>query len=191
MAEYAVTITEQDILNAETYVPISTKEVYSRNVASLCVEPVEIYNDEEGDTLPPMFRENKKLKAQYLMGTLAMLLKKPFTAQKLKSGEEMSGCMDEQEYDLWASCYVMNQLERMKKGKNSAAVNKLFDLLYEYKAIELMLSGAIRDELEERNDPFNRAMQWFTLTAADAGVKELVGMAVKEATQSLKEGSHE
>ena len=185
MAEYAVTITEQDILNASGYVGIGIKEEFTRAVAFLCLEPVEVEND--GDTYPPMFRENKKIKAQYMMGTLAMLLGKSFTPQTLKTGEEMGGCMDENEYDLWAGSHVMNQMERLKKSKNGAVVNKLFDLLYDYKAIEMMLTGAIRDEIEVRNDPFNRAMQWFTLSAADAGVKELVGAAIREAKEEMHE----
>lgn len=182
MAVYPITITEQDILNAAVYTPISVKEKYTRAVAFLCLEPVEIKDGD--DVLPTMFRENKKLKAQYLMGTLAMLLKKPFESEKLSSGDELTGCMEETEYDLWAGSHVMNQLERLKKGKNAAVVNKLFDLLYEYKSFELMLTGAIRDELEERNDVFNRTMQWFSLSVADAGVKEMVGMALKEAIKN-------
>ena len=187
MAEYAINITEQDVLDAETYVPIGTKEQFTRAIAFLCLEPVEVRTDEDSeDYLPLMFRENKKLKAQYLMGVLAMLLKKPFTSQKLASGEELTGCMDEPEYDAWASSHVMNQLERMKKGKNGPVVNSLFDLLYEYKAFEFMLTGAIRDELEERNDVFNRTMQWFGLSAADAGVRELIGTVIREAAENGK-----
>ena len=178
MADYPITITEQDILNAATYVPLSTKEKFTRAVAFLCCEPVEIRND--NDTFPMMFRENKKLKAQYLMGTLATLLGHSFSSEMLGESE-LTGCMAEAEYDAWASSHVMNQLERLKKGKNQAVVNRLFDLLYDYKAFEMMLNGAIRDELEERNDPFNRTMQWFTLSVADAGVRGLVGAAVKEA----------
>lgn len=182
MAEYAINITEKDILDASTYIGVSVKEQFVRAVAFLCLEPVEVQND--GDTYPLMFRENKKIKAQYLMGVLATLLKRPFESEKLKSGEELTGCMAEAEYDRWAQSHVMNQLERLKKAlKNSEAVNKLFDLLYEYKAFELMLTGAIKDELEVRNDVFNRAMQWFTLSAADAGVKEIVSMAVQEAAK--------
>lgn len=184
MADYPITITEKDILGADSYIGISTKEVHTRAIAFACLEPVRVEMDDDGNVLPTMFRENKKIKAQYLMGVLATLLKRPFESEKLKSGEELTGCMAEAEYDRWAQSHVMNQLERLKKAlKNSEAVNKLFDLLYEYKAIELMLTGAIKDELEVRNDPFNRAMQWFTLSAADAGVKEIVKMAVSEAAK--------
>lgn len=181
MAEYAVNITEQDILGATSYFAISVKEEFTRAIAFACLEPVKVTDDEQA--LPTMFRENKKIKAQYLMGILATLLNKQFTYQKLASGEELPTCMDEAEYDSWASSHVMNQLERLKKCKNAEVVNKLFDVLYDYKAMEMMLTGAIKDELEIRNDPFNRAMQWFTLSAADAGVKEIVKMAVSEAAK--------
>ena len=49
-----------------------------------------------------------------------------------------------------------------------------------------MLTGAIRDELEERNDVFNRTMQWFGLSAADAGVRELIGTVIREAAENGK-----
>lgn len=185
MAEYAITITEKDIENAETYVDISTKERYTRDVAFLCLEPVSVQVD-EGEVLPTMFRENKKIKAQYLMGALATMLQRPFESEHLSTGEELTGCMAEAEYDLWAQSHVMNQLERLKKVKNAEVVNKLFDVLYEYKAFELLLTGAIKDELEVRNDPFNRAMQWFTMSVADAGVKELVSIAAKQAVENEK-----
>lgn len=184
MAAYLVNITEDDILGATDYIPISVKEEFTRAVAFLCLEPVEVKYDDA--PLPTMFRENKKIKAQYLMGILATLLQKEFAVQKLASGEDLPMCMDEADYDRWAVSHVMNQLERLKKCKNPAVVNKLFDLLYDYKAFELMLTGAIKDELEVRNDMFNRAMEWFSVSAADAGVKEIVSMAVKEAAESAK-----
>lgn len=184
MAEYAVTITEQDILNAGTYVNIDVKERFTRAVAFLCLEPVEVKNDE--DSLPMMFRENKKIKAQYMMGTLATLLGRDYESQTLKTGEELSGCMAEADYDLWAGSHVMNQLERLKKTKNSEVVNRLFDLLYDYKAFELMLTGAIKDELEVRNDPFNRTMQWVSVSAADAAVKEMVGGQLRDILSTAK-----
>ena len=170
---YDITITEEDILNASSYVGISLKERLARAIAYPCLEPVEVQFDEQA--LPTMFRENKKIKAQYLMGTLATLLHRPFESEKLNTGEELTGCMAEDDYDLWSGSHVMNQLERLKKSKNSEMVNKLFDLLYDYKAFEIMLNGAIKDELEVRNDMFNRAMEWFSVSAADAAVKEAVG----------------
>ena len=184
MAEYAIEITEQDILNAADYVDISVKESFTRAVAFICLEPVEVQNDNE--PLPMMFRENKKIKAQYLMGTLAMLLQRSFTPQALKSGEILEGCMDEADYNLWASSHVMNQLERMKKSRDSKLVNKLFDMLYDYKAIELMLTGAIKDELEVRNDPFNRAMQYLSNASLQAALNSFTDGELKKLLEERK-----
>lgn len=183
MADYAIKITADDILGAKTYTDLSAKETYTRAVASACMEPVFV---KDGDiSLPTMFRENRKLKAQYLMGVLAMLLQKPFEAQKLKSGEELSGCMSEVDYNLWSSSHVMNQFERMKKDK-SIAVDRLFDVLYDYKTFELMLNGAIKDELEVRNDPFNRAMQFFSNTALQAAMDSLFDGELKKIISERK-----
>ena len=184
MADYAIEINEQDILNAADYVDIGVKESFTRAIAFLCLEPVEVQND--GEALPIMFRENKKIKAQYLMGTLAMLLQKSFTPQALKSGEVLEGCMDEADYNLWASSHVMNQLERMKKSRNGELVNKLFDVLYDYKAIEMMLTGAIKDELEVRNDPFNRAMQYFSSAALQSALNSFTDGELKKLFEDRK-----
>lgn len=181
---YEITITEEDILNAATYVGISVKEQFTRAVAVICLEPVNVEYD--GQSLPTMVRENKKIKAQYLMGTLATLLQRDFPVQKLATGEELTGCMGEAEYDAWAGSHVMNQMERLKKSKNAEMVNKLFDLLYDYKAFELMLNGAIKDELEVRNDPLNRAAQWFSYTAADAAIKEAIGGELRNMISQAK-----
>lgn len=179
MAEL-ITITEEDILGAQTYTPLSAKELLTRAIAALCVEPVEV-KAEENESLPPMFRENRKLRHQFQMGILATLLRREYPLQKVtyrhsEDGEEheLTWCMDEDEYDIWAMSHVMNQLERMKKSGNKTVVNRLFDLLYDYKAIELMLTGAIRDELEAHNDIFNRAMQFFSVSATQAAMNSLV-----------------
>lgn len=193
MADERIEITVDDVLRATTYTPLQLKEVISRNIAALCIEPVEI-KSEDGENLPPMFRENRKLRQQYQMGILASLLGKDFTVQKAtirtENGQEerdLAWCMDEDDYNLWASAHVMNQLERLKKSKSGeAVVNKIFDLLYDYKAIEMMLSGAIRDELEERNDIFNRAMQYFSVTATQAAMSELMNKELPTVINELR-----
>lgn len=184
MADYAISITEQDILNAADYINIGLKEEFTRAVAFVCLEPVEVKND--GDALPLMFRENKKIKAQYLMGTLAVMLNRKFTPQDLKSGEILEGCMSEADYNMWASSHVMNQLERLKKCGKPAVVNKLFDLLYDYKALELMLTGAIKDELEVRNDPLNRAMQLLSNATMQAALDSLTDGELKKLLDERK-----
>lgn len=180
MATYKVEITAEDIQNATTFTSLSSKEVVARAIAKLCIEPVEIISD-DGEALPTMFRENRKLRQQFQMGILASLLGRKYTLQTVKIRTEdgaeeksLAWCMDEDEYNEWAESHVMNQLERLKKGADKELANRVFDFLYDYKAIEMMLSGAIRDELEAHNDLFNRAMRYFSVAATNAAVGELM-----------------
>ena len=192
-AEYKVEITADDVMGAITYTSLSMKESLARGIAGFCIEPVEVKEGEEA--LPTMFRENRKLRQQFQMGILATLLGREFELQTVslrgdESGEErkLAWCMDEEEYNAWASSHVMNQLERLKKGKDSEVVNRIFDILYDYKAIELMLSGAIRDELEVHNDIFNRAMQYFTVAATQSAVNSLMDGELKKYVEDMRKG---
>lgn len=186
-----ITITIDDVKKAATYIDIATKEQLTRAVASMCIEPVEVKSD-ENESLPTMFRENRKLRQQFQMGILASMLGKQYEQQMVRiAGTEedqpLPWCMDESEYDRWASSHVMNQLERLKKTADKSALNTIFDFLYDYKATELMLTGAIRDELEIHNDPFNRAMQYFSQSALQAAMDSMVDGQFKAFMESRSE----
>ena len=193
MAEYAIVITPEDIERATAYTDIAVKEALARGVAQLCVEPVNVISDDT-EALPPMFRENRKLRAQFQMGILASLLGREYTQQSvIVRGEDsrekrpLAWCMDEDDYRKWASSHVMNQLERMKKAKGPDA-DRIFDFLYDYRAIEMMISGAIRDELEAQNDPFNRAMRFFTVSAVDGAVKGAMAKEIRDLLKNESDG---
>lgn len=191
MAEYVINITEQDVLNANSYLPITLMEQVTRNMAVLLMEPVEV-DTSDGDVLPVMNRINRKLRAQFLMGVLATKLGREFACPTLQVRDEdgniteqpFSWVMDDDDYDTWASSYVFNQLERMKKSKTPGVVDKLFDLLYDYKAVELALNGALQDELNARNDIFNRAIEFFSVEAVDAGIREVAAEGLRQARES-------
>lgn len=177
-----IEITAEDIANAKTYLPLATKELLARTIAAFCVEPVEVRvgMDDGILSLPLRARENRKLRQQYQMGILAHYLNKEYKEQEAKvseTGETMTlaFCMDEGECDAWCESHVMNQLERLKKAKDDHATsNRIFDLLYDYKATETMLSLAIRDELDARNDTFGRVMEFVVTTMAEDQMKEII-----------------
>lgn len=152
-----ITITESDLAKASTYVPIEAKNGIARIVATFCVEPV------DGTGAVPVYRENRKLRQMFLMGILAELyLHRDYHIQKVtvdETGEEQDVrlLMQLSDYDEWAESHVINQLERLKKDKTKKVSNTVYDLLYDYKLFESMIFGAIRDELEARNDPLRRA----------------------------------
>lgn len=179
MAENTINLTAEDIDGAITYMPLAQKELLSRNIALFCLEPVEVKvgTTGGGEALPNRVRENRKLRQQYEMGLLAHYLQKPYPEQKViieHDEQELSFCMDEDEYDRWASSHIFNQLERLKKSKTSETANKVFDLLYDYKNLCGMLSWAIRDELDTRNDVFNRAAEYLVEMLAQDAMKSIM-----------------
>ena len=86
------------------------------------------------------------------------------------------------EYDDWAGSHVINQLERLKKDKTKKVSNTVYDLLYDYKAFEGMIFGAIRDELEARNDALHRAAAVLCEITPDM-IKNAVG-EIREAAKN-------
>lgn len=187
MAE-PITITVEDVKNAVSTVDIATKEALTRAMAQMCVEPVEIVSTED-ESLPPMFRENRKLRSQFQMGILATMLGKKYEVQKAKirgkDGEkDIPWCMGETDYNQWDASHVMNQLERLKKTADKTVANAVFDILYDYRSVEMMLAGAIRDELEAHNDPFNRAMMYLSKEAVRAAMNSTVDGELKRLIES-------
>ena len=196
-----IVITTEDIQNAESYIPVTLKEAAVRMMATLCIEASDSGKEADGLPMPPIYRENRMRRQQFTMGILAgFYLKKRYRMAKLqyrdKKGETreepINYMMDTEELDNWAGSHVMNQLERIKKKRDGCA-DKVYDLLYDLKGFENMLTGAIRDELERRNDPLRRMMELFgQAVSADALAalqKNLDGAkaAVKEAMDEVKE----
>lgn len=196
-----IVITTEDIQRAESYMPVAMKEAAVRMMATLCIDEVAPGKERDGLPAPLFFRENRLHRQQFFMGVLAgYYLKKPYRMAKLryKDGkgetrvEDLNYMMDTEELDIWAGSHVMNQLERIKKKRDGCA-DKVYDLLYDLKGFENMLAGAIRDELERRNDPLRRMMELFgqavSAEALAALQKNLDGAkaAVKEAMDEVKE----
>ena len=196
-----IVITTEDIQNAESYIPVTLKEAAVRMMATLCIEEADCGKEADGLPMPPIYRENRMRRQQFTMGILAgFYLKKRYRMAKLryKDGkgethtEDINYMMDTEELDNWAGSHVMNQLERIKKKRDGCA-DKVYDLLYDLKGFENMLTVAIRDEMERRNDPLRRMMELFgQAVSADALAalqKNLDGAkaAVKEAMDEVKE----
>lgn len=176
----AITITEEEVANASTYVSLESKAEISKIIAIFCVEPVK---SEDGLVV---YRENRKLRQMFMMGILAeMYLHREYKMQTVKlegdeEAKEVRLLMDLDDYDVWASSHVMNQLERLKKDKTKKVSNYVYDLLYDYKAFENFVYGAIRDEIEKQNDPMRRAMALLGAALTPENLK-----AMKEAASEI------
>ena len=201
MPEYSVNITAEMAEKANSYVPVSEKQMVSRAVAFFCCEAVQPDTPTSMKELPKltmMVQENRKLRQQFQMGLLADYLgcKYPVEAAVIpgENGESVEQplphCMAEEEYDRWASSHVMNQMERLKKSKESGVADKVFDILYDYKNYENMISAAIRDYMEQMNDSFNRVAEYISLFATEE-VSQAVMKSLMQSKEEVQEALNE
>lgn len=179
----AVTITIEDIEKARTFMPTETKRTVARLMAKLCVYNAENDAANADMPLPPMRMEDRVRRLQCLHGVLCgWYLNADFEKEKLRykdeAGEtqekEVSFCMSVSALDEWLSGQPLNQLERLKKEKQIA--NRVYDLMFDFKAFELMLNGEIRDELEMANDPAIRIAQALAVQTTPESLRETISL---------------
>lgn len=180
------TITIEDVKKARSYMPAATKQAVARLMAQLVTRIVENDAGPGGKSLPPLRVEDPVRRLQCLHGVLCgWYFGGEFEKEKLRYRDEngqtqereVAFCMSEEALDSWLQDHPMNQLERLKKEKTAA--NKVYDILYDFKAFELMLNGAIREEIEKANDP---ALRMAEMLAAQTTPEEL-----KKAMELLEE----
>lgn len=196
----AILISEKDILNAATYVPADAKESIVRNAAKFCVERVQAklaWDDAGLFPVPPLWRERRTVREMFLMGILAKFYlgrKYEYQTAHMTGGDNKDTeiavpfLMSVSDYDEWAGSHVMNQLERMKKGADKKAVNIIFDLLYDFRRLESMLSGAIRDELDRLNDPCGRVFEMISAQSNPDVIKNAMS-ALEDLKKELETGN--
>lgn len=192
MAE--INITREDIERAKDYLPLDIKETMVRLMAPLCLEQVRNPNSSGARPLPDIVRESRKMRQQCLMGVFAQWYMGRKIEMQIASYVDNDGktqekpinyCMSADEYDKWAGSHVMNQMERWKRAKNTVS-NKVYDIMYDFKAFENMLLGAIRDEIDARNDPALRMMQMMDAQASPETLRETLKV-MQEAGEYLEE----
>jgi hypothetical protein len=167
-------ITHETMKNADTYIPVATKELLAATIARACVkrtnqihaydEKDEIFFDGEY-ALSPIYCESVSSKARFLMTIL--------NAYYLHTWDDTHPLMcSMEEYDEWAGTHLLNQIERFKSGEYR---EKAFDMLADYREMEKYLNSAIYSVLREMNDPVRRFMEAIgTMTSAE-GIQEAMG----------------
>lgn len=147
-------LTEEDFLNAESYIPLAIKAAEARASAQSCIEPIQIKVKDE--MLPPVFEENPMMKS--LFG-LQFLLNHYF--KKLKPNENDEIILTTKEYDEWGEGSIFNTIERMKMSKNIEVRNKAFDIAADYREYYRMLGSEIASLLVAKNDLLSRFYEFF------------------------------
>lgn len=186
----AVILTREDIKNARTYMPLLAKVQFAKQIAVWCTEEAP---GSGGEGEVPLYIENRAKRQLFLYGLLARwYLRRDFTcgsALVTRDGEteelEVDYYMSLDAYDEWGESHVMNQLERLKRDKEIS--DRVFDLLQDFKALEAMIYGAVRDELEVRNDFMRRFGRGMAAAITPAEIQGLVEQ-IKEFTDQRMSG---
>ena len=183
--ETMLVLTEEIIRDkARSFVPLAEKEAFVRSVSDNCFDRISI-GGINGEDVPPMWKENGFIKQKYLAGALTRLY---FGLEiETEAGDEW--LPTEAECDrIMAGC-PMNQIERIRKNSKDAAVrDKCYDLIYDFKALERLLTGEIAGMRPAANDVlsrFNRMME--AQTSPEAFEKlAMISDELKKELESMK-----
>lgn len=190
----AITITEEMLQKADSYLNISVKTALAEKFAIACVEN----NGKKSMSgkLPPLVTERYGLKQQYLMGVLAQLyLHQSFTKQKFemddgkkKTTGVLDCCMDEESYDEWASSHVFSQINRFIRKRDCPVSDKAYEMLNDFKTFAIMLDKSIKDLVDRNNDVADRLARALNIEMTPETVKQLFDelKAVQELAEEMK-----
>lgn len=161
-------VTEEMISKASDYIPYFEKVTIASDLAESCIEAVDKITDgiatETQLPILQLYKEQSGAKQYFLMYyLLTRYLHIDINEEKWNDGE----------YDYYASSHIFNQLERFKSGNNAAAKAKVFDILYDYKALKSMLETEIYNLKESRNDTLSRLTDSISLFASPDNIKQL------------------
>lgn len=155
-------ITEEQMANVSTYVPLRAKTEWVQIVADKCIDKVEMTaTGGEGQSLPmpPMYKENSERKSLFLMGALVRLYlhgtwETDEPDRKDEPDDYRTWLIPLEEYDKWAGGHVFGQIDRHKANKELKSI--CFDLMNDFKDLERRLNTEVRALLEIMNDPAAR-----------------------------------
>lgn len=176
----AVEITREMILNARTYMPIAAKQRIAEEVADWVTTSVFVREDDL-IPLPPIYKENRELKHRFLMGLLCRYyLQMDFDHESIRLMENGKQVGEQpvdffptlEAYDAIASSAIFNQLERMKKSEKDLS-NNIFDFLYDFKTLENMVNGEIKDYVAQKNDVVVRLVNAYGMITSESNLKNL------------------
>ena len=158
------TLTEEDIRNAVSYLPLAKKTAMARAYAQDCLLQFDIStgNEEVDKVFPSRFQENPQKRMLY--GMLVLL------REYLKKMEDED--LSTEQYDVWGASSIFNQLDRFKSSKDPEIRNKVYDLVDDYREFYRMLGTEINSLAEAKNDLLARFVQYVSLSQSPEALQE-------------------
>lgn len=157
-------LTEEDIRNAVSYLPLAKKTAMARAYAQDCLLQFDIStgNEEVDKVFPSRFQENPQKRMLY--GMLVLL------REYLKKMEDED--LSTEQYDVWGASSIFNQLDRFKSSKDPEIRNKVYDLVDDYREFYRMLGTEINSLAEVKNDFLARFVQYVSLSQSPEALQE-------------------
>lgn len=158
------TLTEEDIRNAVSYLPLAKKTAMARAYAQDCLLQFDIStgNEDIDKVFPSRFQENPQKRMLY--GMLVLLRE-----YLKKIGDED---LSTEQYDEWGASSIFNQLDRFKSSKDPEIRNKVYDLVDDYREFYRMLGTEINSLAEAKNDFLARFVQYISLSQSPEALQE-------------------
>ena len=149
-----ICLTEEHLREASvSYVPMRDKEEFIKDVSPGCFDKMEI-GTENGEPLPPFYKESAVRKHRYMTAALMKLyLRLPLDLVEDGGDWDITdGC-----YEAAARSFLISQLERIKKRTADKELqDKIYDLLADYKLLEKLLNAECYGMLPAMNDTLSR-----------------------------------
>lgn len=157
-------LTEEDIRNAVSYLPLAKKTAMARAYAQDCLLQFDIStgNEDIDKVFPSRSQENPQKRMLY--GMLVLL------RDYLKKMEDED--LSTEQYDVWGASSIFNQLDRFKSSKDPEIRNKVYDLVDDYREFYRMLGTEINSLAEAKNDFLARFVQYVSLSQSPEALQE-------------------
>ncbi len=177
-------ITNEDIKNATTYIPIMEKTRLINEIAPLCIASVGVTLEEEGKDgyktpMPDAYLENSLAKQLFLRGILVgRYLGLPVDGKYPTEIEDYQ--IPANEYDWYEN--LVGQIDRFKSRTTDTELrDKAYALLADYKEFEKRLNADIHKLITVKSDFCTRFMAMVSMQTTPEAVK-----AAQEEMQALQ-----
>lgn len=183
-SEKKIRLTEEWLAeHARSYIPMKEKEAFLKDVAVRCFDRMEI-GTENGDPLPPFYKENAVSKHKYMTAALMTLyLGIPTDLDT----ENDPWSLTEAGFELAARSFLTSQLERIKKRTADKELqDEIYDLLADYKLLEKLLNAECYGMLPAMNDTLSRFQMMMAAQTTPEAVETLL-KATEDAKRELEE----
>jgi hypothetical protein len=179
-----VCLTEEHLRDvAVSYVPMRDKEEFIKDVSPGCFDKMEI-GTENGDPLPPFYKESAVRKHRYMTAAL-MKLYLHLSVDLVEDGGPWD--ITDETYEAASASFLISQLERIKKRTADKELqDKIYDLLADYKLLEKLLNAECYGMLPAMNDTVSRFQMMMSAQTTPEAMEALL-KATEETKRELEE----